>query len=249
MRVAVAGGTGLVGRLVVSRLSADGAEPVVLARANGVDVTTGAGLEAALDGVDAVIDVTNTTAMRRKQAVAFFEAGTTHLLRAGERAGVRRHVILSIVGIDRVDLGYYLGKRRQEELALAGDRPVSILRATQFHEFAGQLVDRSRGPVVAVPRMRVQPVAAQEVADALVELVGGPVGVAPELAGPERLELPDLARAVLEARGSRKRVLPFRVLGAVGRALADGALLPTGDARLGHRTFAEWLSGLAPAAR
>jgi uncharacterized protein YbjT (DUF2867 family) len=242
MRVAVAGGTGLVGRLVVSRLAAGGDEPVVLARANGVDLTTGAGLGAALTGVDAVVDVSNTTAMRKKQAVAFFEAATTNLLQAGERAGVRRHVVLSIVGIDRVDLGYYVGKRRQEELALASGRPVSVLRATQFHEFAGQLLDRGRGPVAVVPRMRVQPVAADEVAAALVSLLDGPLGMAPELAGPEQLELTDLARAVLESRGSRRLLLPVRAPGAAGRALAEGAVLPTGDPRLGHQTFAEWLS-------
>src|SRR4029077_10240773 len=116
---------------------------------------------------------------------AFFGVGTTNLLRAGERAGVRRHVLVSIVGADRVDLGYYLGKRRQEALALGSGRPVSILRSTQFHEFAGQLLDRSRGPVAVIPRMRIQPVAAHEVASALAALVRGPLGLAPELAGPE----------------------------------------------------------------
>jgi uncharacterized protein YbjT (DUF2867 family) len=249
MRIAVAGGTGLVGRHVVANLTAAGQVPVILARSAGIDITTGEGLDAALRDVDAVIDVSNTTSMRRKDAVAFFEAGTTQLLRAGARAGVRRHVLLSVVGSDRVDLGYYAGKRRQEALALGVGRPVSVLRSTQFHELAGQLIDRSGGPVAVVPRMRIQPVAAQEVADALVALVHGPLGVAPELAGPEELELADLVRDVLAARGLKRLLLPVRIPGRGGRAIADGALLPTGAGPRGRRTFADWLADTAPATR
>ncbi len=249
MRVAVAGGTGLLGRHVVSSLRTAGDDPDVLARSTGVDLTTGVGLEVALSGVDAVIDVSNTTAARKKDSIAFFGAGTTNLLRAGERAGVRRHVLVSIVGADRVDLGYYAGKRRQEALALASGRPVTILRSTQFFEFAGQLIDRSRGPFAVIPRMLIQPVAAHEVADALVALVRGPLGVAPELAGPEPLELTDLARAVRETRGDRKLLLPVRPPGAVGRAMAGGALLPADDAQRGGQTFAEWLADLQPVSR
>jgi uncharacterized protein YbjT (DUF2867 family) len=250
MRVAVAGGTGLVGRYVVSALSGAGHDPVVLARATGVDITTGAGLDAALAGVEAVIDVSNQSATRKKASIAFFEAGTTHLLEAGARAGVRHHVILSIVGIDLVDFGYYYGKRRQEELALASGRAVSILRATQFHEFAGQLLDRGTGPVAVIPRMLVQPVAAREVADALVTLVAGaPVGMAPELGGPDQRQLTDLARAVLTARGSRKLLLKLRVPGAVGTAMLSGALLPSGDGPRGRQGFDEWLAALSPVLR
>src|SRR4051812_5096083 len=249
MRIAVAGGTGLVGRHVVASLTAAGQIPVILARSAGVDITTGAGLDAALRDVDALIDVSNTPSMRRKEAMAFFEAGTTQLLRAGARAGVHRHVLLSVVGSDRVDLGYYAGKRRQEALALGSGRPVSVLRSTQFYELAGQLIGRSVGPVAVVPRMRIRPVAAREVADALLALVHGPLGVAPELAGPEELELVDLVRAVVAARGVKKLLVPVRVPGRAGRAMAEGALLPTGDGPRGRRTFADWLADTSPANR
>ena len=243
MRVAVAGGTGLVGQRVVSALLAAGHHPEILARATGVDITTGSGLSAALADVQAVIDVSNTTGSRRKDSIAFFEAGTARLLEAGARAGVQPHVILSIVGIDRVDFGYYAGKRRQEELALASGRPVSILRATQFHEFAGQLLDRSAGPIAVLPRMLVQPIAAREVAGGLAELVTGPpVGMARELAGPERHQFTDLVRAVRTARGSKKLLVTLRVPGAAGKAMAGGALLPTGDGPRGSQTFEEWLA-------
>jgi uncharacterized protein YbjT (DUF2867 family) len=250
MRVAVAGGTGLVGRYVVATLSEAGHDPVTLARSVGVDITNGNGLDAALAGVQALIDVSNVTTMKKGESIAFFEAGTRNLLDAGERAGVQHHVILSIVGIDRVDFGYYFGKRRQEELALGGGRPVSVLRSTQFHEFAGQMLDRARGPVALVPRMAVAPVAAREVATALVRLVEqGPAGLAPELGGPQRRELPELARAVLSARGRRRLLVPVRLPGAAGRAMAAGALLPAGDAVLGSQTFDDWLASPSSALR
>ncbi|MCW2494742.1 NAD-dependent epimerase/dehydratase family protein [Jatrophihabitans sp.] len=244
MKVAVAGGTGVVGRHVVAALAKSGHEPVTLARAAGIDITTGAGLDAALGGVQAVIDVSNVVTTRRRASIDFFEAGTATLLSAGARAGVQHHVVLSIVGIYDVDFGYYFGKRRQEELALVGGVPVSVLRATQFHEFPGQLLDRGRGPVAVVPRMTVQTVAASEVADALVALVAGPaVGVAPELGGPEVHQLTDLAKAVLTKRGSSRPILRLRVPGAAGKAMLGGALVPRGDGPRGTMTFDEWLSG------
>jgi uncharacterized protein YbjT (DUF2867 family) len=243
-RVAVAGGTGVVGRYVVAALTEAGHEPVVLARSAGVDLTTGRGLDEALVGVAAVVDVCNVATTKRSAAAAFFSATTTKLLAAGQRAGVAHHVVLSIVGIDRVKFGYYEGKQRQEELVLDGPVPASVLRATQFHEFAGQILDRSRGPVAVIPKMRVQPIAATEVADALVALaLASPVGMAAELAGPQPEDLPDLARQVVRARGQRRRVLSVRLPGAAGRAMVEGGLLPTEPGRRRGQTFAQWLAG------
>ena len=248
MRVAVAGGTGLVGREVVRVLEARGHEPVVLARSVGVDLVSGAGLSTTLAGADVVVDVSNTVTMSRRKAVAFFAAAARNLGRAAADAGVGHVVVLSIVGIDRVDAGYYAGKRVQEDVVLSGPVPATVLRATQFHEFAGQLLARMRGPVALVPRMPVQPVAAREVAAALVDLaVAAPVGRAPELAGPQRLELVDLARQVRHAQRSRRLVVPIRVPGSLGRALAAGGLIPTGEGLRGEVTFAQWLRETYPA--
>ncbi|MGI8334242.1 SDR family oxidoreductase [Actinomadura scrupuli] len=244
MRIAVAGGTGQVGKFVVDAVRAAGHEPTVISRSAGVDITTGSGLAEALQGTSAVIDVSNVTTTSRRKSVAFFEAGTRNLLGAGRAAGVSHHVALSIVGIDRVDFGYYEGKRRQEELLLAGPVPASILRATQFHEFAIQVLERGGGPFALVPRMATQPIAAREVAHALVELaVREPAGMAPDLAGPERRELTDMARQVLRARGGHRVVVPLRLPGAAGRAMAGGALLPAGPGPRGKQTFAQWLAG------
>lgn len=246
MRIAVAGGTGVVGRRVVETVAAQGHEAVVLARTKGVDLASGSGLDKALTGVDAVIDVANVNTTVGRTAVAWFEAATTNLLTAAGRAGVAHVAALSIVGIDRVGLGYYAGKRRQEELLLAPDSPVptSVLRATQFHEFAGQLLARMRGPVALIPVMRSQPIAAREVAVALVQLVTGPaVGRAPELAGPQPELVPDMARRYLRATGRRRPVLAVRIPGPAGKAAAGDGLLPAGPGPRGGQTFDEWLHG------
>ncbi|MDY7089875.1 MAG: NAD(P)H-binding protein [Actinomycetota bacterium] len=236
MRIAVAGGTGMVGELVVERARAAGHEVVVISRSHGVDLTTGAGLDEALQGVDAVIDVANVETLSRKKAVDFFETTTRHLLAAEERSRVRHHVVLSIVGVDRVDSGYYAGKRRQEELALAGPIPATVLRATQFHEFAAQLVARIPGPVKVVPSMLTRPVAAADVAAELVRLAEGPAqGLATDLAGPEVLRMPAMVRRV--ARGKLVLTVP------AGRAMSGGGLLPAGDFRRGEVTFDEWVAG------
>src|SRR5690625_6784893 len=195
MRIAVAGGTGVVGRYVVEAVSAAGHEPVVLARSRGVDLTAGAGLALALNGVSAVVDVSNVTTLSRRTAERFFVLAAKNLLTAARRAGVGHHVLLSIIGVDRSPLGYYRAKLRQEDVVLRGPVPATVLRAAQFHEFADQTMARVRGPVAVVPRMRTQPVAATEVGGHLVRLAAGEPQVrAADPAGPEVHDL-EIGRA------------------------------------------------------
>jgi len=243
MRIAVAGGTGVVGRYVVEAAQAAGHETVVISRSAGVDLVTGSGLADALKGADAVIDVSNTTSLRPSTAVQFFSTVTSRLLAAEADAGVPHHVALSIIGIDRVPTGYYAGKLRQEELIEAGTVPWTVLRATQFHEFPAQLLNRIKGPVVPVPAGPTATVAAREVAGHLLALATGPAqGHAPELAGPEVHPLPALVRQVMRALGRRGVVVPVRLPGKTGTLTARGALLPTGPGPRGQQTFAEWLA-------
>ncbi|MBE8475637.1 SDR family oxidoreductase [Streptomyces justiciae] len=249
MRIAVAGGTGWIGSLVVREVRERGHAPVVLARSQGVDLLTGKGLGDALRGVSRVIDVSNIATLSLKRAAAFFETATPNLLEAGQRAGVEHHVTLSIVGCDRVPTGYYIAKHRQEQLVHDSPAPTTVLRATQFHEFAAQMLARTdAGPVKMVPRMRTQPIAAAEVAAALVALaLGDARGSTPELAGPEVREMTDMVKQLREATGQRALVVPLRLPGAAGKAMAEGALLPTEDGPRGAITFDAWVAERAAA--
>lgn len=160
----------------------------------------------------------------------------------GGGAGSSRCVSLSMVWVDRVDSACDAGRRAQEHLVLSGPVPATVLRATQFHVFLERVLELSRGPIGPVPVMRLQPVAAQEMAEALAALVPGPpTGRAPELAGPDERQVPELARRLLRARGQRRLVPPLRGPGAVRRAVAGGALLPTGPGPRGTQTFEQWL--------
>jgi uncharacterized protein YbjT (DUF2867 family) len=244
-RIAVAGGTGTVGRFVVEALRRDGHDVVVLTRSAGVDLVSGAGLEDAIVGVDAVVDVSSVQTQSARASERFFGSVTTNLLAAESRAGVAHHVALGIVGSDRAPHGYYAGKAVQERLIESGAVPWTILRATQFHEFARQLIGQVRlGPVVVAPVMRSQPVAARTVGERLARLaVAGPAGRVPDLAGPRKERMPELVRRVIAADGLPGRVISVPLPGGFGRALRDGTILPGPDAVLDGPTFDEWLRG------
>jgi hypothetical protein len=206
-----------------------------------VDLVSGTGLDEGLDAVSAVIDASNIGAQRATVVSEFFEASSRNLMRAAARGGVSHIVALSIVGIDRVPYGYYQGKLRQEEVLRESPVPVSILRATQFHEFPGQYLEWSSRRLVVVPKWRAQPVAAREVGALLARLaVGAPVPMT-ELAGPKEERMADLLRQVLAARGERRRVLEIRVPGTTGRAMATGDGLPGPGVILSSQTFSDWL--------
>ncbi|MBB6550150.1 SDR family oxidoreductase [Nonomuraea rubra] len=239
MKIAVAGGTGMTGRLVVEALRARGHAPMALSRGQGVDLLDGSGLDAALAGVEAVIDVSNVTTLRKSVSVDFFDRAGRHLVGAAARAGVRHLVTLSIVGVDRVKNPYYAGKLRQEEIVRSGAVPWTILRATQFHDFAGQVLSGVPGPIAVVPAARIQPVAVREVAEALAGLIlEAPQAMAPELAGPQVESLVDMTRRLIAAGGARRRpVLPLYLPGGT----SSGRLLPTDSGPRGTQTFADWL--------
>ncbi|MGK9147317.1 NAD(P)H-binding protein [Plantibacter flavus] len=245
-KIAVAGGSGTVGRHVVDVARAAGFDAIVLSRSSGVDLTTGVGLQAALDGVDVVIDVTSVQTQSAERSRAFFSAVTTRLHRAEQGSGVGHHVALGIVGSTDAPFGYYAGKAEQESLVEGGTVPWTILRATQFHEFAQQMYRQiAVGPISLVPRMFSQPVAAREVAERLVELAqAGPAGRVPDLAGPERLRMRDMVRSYAAAVGGRGAVVEVPLPGGFGRALRDGTILAGDDADHGVQSYAEWVAAI-----
>jgi len=183
MTIAVAGATGAVGQHVVQALPIRHASVVPIARSHGVDLFTVSGVEAALRGVSAVIDVSNVVTTKRNESVEFFTRATGNLLRACRLNGVERYILLSIVGIDDVPIGYYAGKRIQERLVTESGLTATVVRSTQFHEFAGQMLDRfSIGRVAVVLKLLSRPVAASAVADRLAR-----IAVAPQ--PPARIEI------------------------------------------------------------
>ncbi len=242
MKIAVAGGTGAVGAHVVEVIRMRGHEPLVLSRSNGVDLVSGAGLD--LAGVDAVIDVASTSTQSAQASESFFGVVTSNLLAAEVAAGVGHHVALGIVGSIEAPFGYYAGKKVQEQLVKDGPVPWTILRATQFHEFAGQIYGSiTVGPIILVPKMLSQPVAAAEVAERLVELAeGGPAGHVPDLGGPRVERMLHMVRAWAKATGGRGPIVEIPVPGGFGRALRDGTILPKAGAAAARQTYAEWLA-------
>jgi uncharacterized protein YbjT (DUF2867 family) len=250
MKIAVAGATGRVGRHVVGVAQGRGHEVVPMSRASGIDLVTGAGVADALVGVQAVIDVASGPSPEEKPATEFFTAATRHLQDAGRDAGVKQMIVVSIIGTDKFSGGYGAAKLAHEHAALAGPVPARILRAAQFHEFVGQLVDWGRqGDVAYVQQMRTQLVAARTVAEMLVDMATdtNPQPAAhkpiPEIAGPREEFLPDVAKLLVARRGDALgiEVAPSDPSDPDGEVYKSGALLPGPHATLAGPTFEEWL--------
>ena len=246
MKIAVAGATGNVGKLTVEVLDGLGHRVVGMSRSSGLDLLTGRGLDRALRGVDAVIDVTNFAAASADESIERFGTATRNLLVAGAEAGVEHHVLLSILGVDRVDgNAHYAGKREQERLVRSGPVPWTILRASQFHDFAEMVAQWTEDAGVAtIAPLLIQPIAPREVAQTLVEIaVGEPLRRHIDVAGPEPQDLVDMARRTYEARGRSVKLIPSWS-GAFGPTMAGNVLLPVAGARVGSVTFDEWLEEL-----
>ena len=249
MRIAVAGATGHIGALTAVALEERGHKVIRMSRSLGVDLLTGEGLDEALTDVEAAIDVTSTTVTDADEAAAYFGAITSNLLAAEYRARVRHHVLLSIVGIHRIDGNpHYAGKREQERLVEAGPVPWTIVPATQFHDFAATVVSwTEHDGVAAIAPLLVQPVAPADIAELLAEVATwAPQGRYPEVAGPETQDLVDMARRTNEVRGRQVRLVPTWS-GPLGPSMAGDVLLPGEGAQIMRTTFDEWLAaGAAP---
>jgi len=244
MRIAIAGATGRVGQLAVAALERAGHQTAAISRRTGADAYTGAGLADALRGADVVIDTVNIPSADEAEIVDFFGTTTRNLLAAGERAGVRHHVLLSIVGIERGQHApHYAGKREQERLVTSGSVPWSIVRVTQFHDFAAMVAGWTLSCGVAtIAPLLVQPIDIADVAGALAEVAAGqPLGGLLDVAGPETQDLVDMARRTFAVRGQDVTLVPtWR--GMFDLSMAGEVLLPGEDAKLTSITFADWLA-------
>ncbi|WP_328920699.1 NAD(P)H-binding protein [Streptomyces sp. NBC_00208] len=243
MKFAVMGGTGRIGSQVVKKLNAAGHEAVPHSLSTGVDVITGQGLDQAVAGVDVVVNLTNSPTFD-DASPAFFQTSMDNLLAAARKGGVGHVVILSIVGVDQVPgLDYYRAKVLQENILKAGSIPYSIVRATQFMDFMDSvLAMTTEGDTVRLPTTPLQPIAAQDVSDAVAEVAAGtPLNGILNVAGPDVFPLDELGRITLNARPDGRTVVTDDTAGMFAAAHGD-VLTAKGDARIAPTHYADWLS-------
>ncbi|HJS75175.1 MAG TPA: SDR family oxidoreductase [Vicinamibacteria bacterium] len=244
MKVVVVGGGGLIGSRLVRRLDAQGHQALPASRTTGVDAVTGAGLAAAMKDAQVVIDVTNPPSFEIAAATKFFETSTRNLLAAEEVANARHHIVLSVVGADRMrDVPYMRAKVAQEVRVRAGRIPYTILRATQFFEFIGAIADGgTEGAAARLPPVLMQPIAADDVVAVLADLAEGePRNGVVDLAGPDRIRMDEVARRLLKARNDPRQVIGDASALYFGGKVDDRSLIPADDHRVGSTRFEDWL--------
>ncbi|MEV7379874.1 SDR family oxidoreductase [Streptomyces lydicus] len=242
MKIAVIGGTGLIGSQVVKDLNAAGHEAVPHSKSTGIDVISGEGLDEAVAGADVLVNLTNSPTFD-EASPAFFQTSMDNLLAAGQKSGIRHFVILSIVGVDRVpELDYYRAKALQENILAAGPIPYSIVRATQFMEFMDAVLSwTADSDTVRLPATPIQPIASKDVAAAVAEVAAGaPLGGIRNIAGPEVFTLDELGRITLAHRSDGRTVVTDPTAGMF--AAVKGDVLTDTDARLAPTRYTDWLS-------
>jgi uncharacterized protein YbjT (DUF2867 family) len=244
MKIVVIGGTGLIGSRLVKKLREHGHEAVAAAPSTGVNAFTGEGLIEVLKGASVVVDVSNTLLREDTVVMKFFETSTRNLLAAEVPAGVRHHVVLSVVGSERMESGYLRAKIAQENLIKISSVPYSIIRATQFLESVKTIADLStEGNKVHLPAVLFQPMAADDVASAVAGIAtGAPINGTLEIGGPERFRLDELVRQALAAWNDRREVVTDPQGRYYGIAVKERTLLPQDDARVGTMRFKDWLA-------
>ena len=243
MKIAILGGSGLIGSKVVEILNANGHQAVPHSRSTGVDLLSGQGLHEALVGADAVANLTNSPTFD-DASPAFFETTMNNMVTAAVDAGVGHAVVLSIVGADRVSgLAYFRGKVRQEEILKSGPVPYSIVRAKQFFEFIDAVLSWTADEnTVRLPTTLVQPMAGADVARAVANVSAGtPLRGTRDVAGPEVFALNELGEITLAARGNRRTVITDDSAGMFAAAPHD-ALVAEDGASIAKTTYREWLA-------
>jgi uncharacterized protein YbjT (DUF2867 family) len=243
MKIVVIGGSGLIGSRVVTQLRQRGHEVIAASPSTGVNTVTGEGLKETFTGTDVVIDVANSPSFEAEAAMRFFEAAGRNIFAAEKAAGVKLHVALSVVGTERLlDFGYFGAKLAQERAVENSGVPYSIVRATQFFEFVGGIVqEATQGNTVRVSPAKFQPMAADDVATAVAEAALSPAKGMIEVGGPELISMDQLIRKYLAAKNDRKDVITDPEARYFGIRLDDRSLTPDAGARLGSITFNEWL--------
>jgi len=228
MKIVVIGGTGVLGSKVVDKLRDHGDEVVAASPKTGVNTLTGEGLSDALTGADAVVDASNSPSFDGDPAMEFFTTSTTNLLAAAKAAGVKNYVAMSIVGSDQLqESGYLRAKVVQEKLITESHLPYSIVRATQFAEFADAITESMVvGDEVRVPDALIQPIPSADLATEVARVAEGePLGGIKEVGGPKKISFEQMARESLARHGDNRPVVVDPQVGYFGAPLARDSLV------------------------
>lgn len=246
MKIVIIGGSGLIGTKLGALLTAAGHEAVPASPNSGVNTLTGEGLTEVLAGADVVVDVANSPSFADDDVMEFFTTSGRNLLAAEAAAHVKHHVALTIVGAERLpDSGYMRAKVAQEELVEKGDTPFTLVRSTQFFEFARGIVAAAVvGDDVHLSPAALQPIAADDVAQALAEVVTrDPANGTVEIAGPQKISLAEIGAKVMAVDGDARTLVTDEHAKYFGTELDDRSLTPGPDAHLGTTTYEQWLAG------
>ena len=244
MRVVVIGGGGLIGARLTDALRRMGHDTIAASPSSGVNALTGEGLAKALAGAHVVVDVSNTRSSEETGALEFFVKLSMNVLSAGMDAGVSHYVMLSIVGVDRVrDSAYFLAKEAQEAAIKEYSIPYTIVRSTQFFELVERLLETNADRnIVRLPSALIQPIAADDVAEALADIaVNSALNATVEVAGPEIFQFADVARLILSAHEDPRRVIMDPEARYFGAALKGDSLILGPKPRIGSNSFGDWL--------
>jgi uncharacterized protein YbjT (DUF2867 family) len=244
MKIVIIGGTGLIGSKLAKVLRGRGHDVLAASPNTGVNTVTGEGLAEALAGADVVVDVSNSPSFEDKTVLEFFETSGRNLLAAEKVAGVRHHVALSVVGAERLPgSGYMRAKMAQEALIRASTVPYSIVHATQFFEFTGAIAKSAQnGGVLRLSTAWMQPIATDDVVEALADVaLSPPLHGTVEIAGPERVRMPEIVRRYLREVNDSREVVGDPQAPYFGAVLDDESLVPAGSARIGVIRFESWL--------
>lgn len=244
MQILVIGGTGLVGKGVCKKLKEKGIKVVVGAPSRGVNIVTGEGLVNALVGTDVVVDLSNSRSPESQMALDFFRTAAKNLIKAVKAAGIRHHLVLSIVGTDRAQhIGYLKAKKLQEDAVIESGIPYTIIRSTQFHEHVSTIVDvQGDGKQVQVSTVAYQPIALEDVVDYIVRFaLEAPENRIVEIAGPDRGCMNEFVEAYLREQGADIAVVANHDDKYMFEDIPRSLLVPSGAFFPGKIKFSDWV--------
>ena len=245
MKIVIIGGSGLIGSKLLNRLHQLAHTVISASPDSGVNTITGEGLSEALKDADVVVDVSNSPSFEDKAVMDFFQRSTMNLLTAATYAKVKHYIALSVVGTDRLQgSGYLRAKFAQEELIRESGISYTILRSTQFFEFAGRIAQSATiGNEVHISTGAIQPIASDETVAALTDIaINSPLNTTVEVGGPERMSMSEFIRHYLNTTGDSRQLIADEHALYFGTEINDDSLVPNKYARLGKIKYENWLS-------